>query len=73
MAEYSSSVATRGLLHCNSAQAPVGFRPLHKPNWLLTNKKVKTLGSTSHVTNSEADTLDSTGVVLFQTYVNVHI
>uniref|UniRef100_A0A8C5AE95 RAD17 checkpoint clamp loader component n=1 Tax=Gadus morhua TaxID=8049 RepID=A0A8C5AE95_GADMO len=39
MAEYGSSVATRGLLHCNSAQAPVGFRPLHKPNWLIINKK----------------------------------
>ncbi|KAG7277971.1 hypothetical protein CRUP_020287, partial [Coryphaenoides rupestris] len=39
MSEYGSSVATRALLHCNSAQATVGFRPLHKPNWLLINKK----------------------------------
>ncbi|CAL8247945.1 unnamed protein product [Merluccius merluccius] len=39
MSDYGSSVATRGLLHCNSAQVTVGFRPLHKPNWLLINKK----------------------------------
>ena len=67
MAEYGSSVATRGLLHCNSAQAPVGFRPLHKPNWLIINKKVNALESISHVTNMDADILDSTSVALFQT------
>ncbi|XP_029295832.1 cell cycle checkpoint protein RAD17 isoform X2 [Cottoperca gobio] len=39
MALYGSSVATRGLLHSNSQQVSVGFRPLHKPNWLLVNKK----------------------------------
>ncbi|KAJ3604262.1 hypothetical protein NHX12_029003 [Muraenolepis orangiensis] len=39
MSDYCSSVATRGLLHCNSAQVTVGFRPLHKPNWLLVNRK----------------------------------
>ncbi|XP_035514937.1 cell cycle checkpoint protein RAD17 [Morone saxatilis] len=39
MGDYGSSVATRGLLHSNSRQASVGFRPLHKPNWLLVNKK----------------------------------
>nr|XP_046242046.1 cell cycle checkpoint protein RAD17 isoform X2 [Scatophagus argus] len=35
MGNYGSSVATRGLLHSNSQQVSVGFRPLHKPNWLL--------------------------------------
>ncbi|KAE8291582.1 Cell cycle checkpoint protein RAD17 [Larimichthys crocea] len=39
MGEYGSSVATRGLLHSNPRQVSVGFRPLHKPNWLLVNKK----------------------------------
>ncbi|KAF7649947.1 hypothetical protein LDENG_00133540 [Lucifuga dentata] len=39
MGEYGSSVATRGLLHSNSQQVAVGFRPLHKPNWLLVSKK----------------------------------
>lgn len=38
MADYGSSVATRGLLHSNAQQVSVGFRPLHKPNWLLVNK-----------------------------------
>ncbi|XP_075448301.1 cell cycle checkpoint protein RAD17 isoform X2 [Ascaphus truei] len=42
---YSSSVASRGIIHSNSARAfancqgGVGFRPLHKPQWLLVNKK----------------------------------
>ncbi|KAM4808892.1 cell cycle checkpoint protein RAD17 [Rhinophrynus dorsalis] len=42
---YSSSVACRGVIHSNSARAfancqgSVGFRPLHKPQWLLVNKK----------------------------------
>ncbi|XP_061879936.1 cell cycle checkpoint protein RAD17-like [Entelurus aequoreus] len=35
---YASSVATRGLLHSNCQQAAVGFRPLHKPHWLLVSK-----------------------------------
>ncbi|XP_041643812.1 cell cycle checkpoint protein RAD17 isoform X2 [Cheilinus undulatus] len=39
MGGYSSSVATRGLLHSNCQQVSVGFRPLHKPNWLLVHKK----------------------------------
>ncbi|KAK5909214.1 hypothetical protein CesoFtcFv8_003163 [Champsocephalus esox] len=39
MEHYGSSVATRGLLHSNSQQVSVGFRPLHKPNWLLVNRK----------------------------------
>ncbi|KAM7018557.1 cell cycle checkpoint protein RAD17 [Tautogolabrus adspersus] len=39
MGGYGSSVATRGLLHSNSKHVSVGFRPLHKPNWLLVNKK----------------------------------
>ncbi|KAM4607375.1 cell cycle checkpoint protein RAD17 isoform 1-T2 [Polymixia lowei] len=41
MGEYGSSVATRGLLHSNSGQVSVGFRPLHKPAWLLVNRKHK--------------------------------
>ncbi|XP_044219724.1 cell cycle checkpoint protein RAD17 isoform X2 [Thunnus albacares] len=41
MGDYGSSVATRGLLHSNSQQVAVGFRPLHKPNWLLVNKKYR--------------------------------
>ncbi|KAM5192859.1 cell cycle checkpoint protein RAD17 [Mantella aurantiaca] len=42
---YSSSVACRGVIHSNSSrayancQSGVGFRPLHKPQWLLVNKK----------------------------------
>ncbi|XP_077377563.1 cell cycle checkpoint protein RAD17 [Festucalex cinctus] len=39
MQEYASSVATRGLLHTNSQQVAVGFRPLHKPSWLHVSKK----------------------------------
>ncbi|CAN9512681.1 unnamed protein product [Ophioblennius macclurei] len=39
MEGYSSSVATRGLLHSNSHQVMVGFRPLHKPSWLIVSKK----------------------------------
>ncbi|PWA16022.1 hypothetical protein CCH79_00019343 [Gambusia affinis] len=37
--DYGSAVATRGLIHSNSCQLPVGFRPLHKPSWCLVNKK----------------------------------
>lgn len=49
MLGYGSSVATRGLIHANSARAKadcqtsVGFKPLHKPHWLLVNKKVKAI------------------------------
>ncbi|XP_022076457.1 cell cycle checkpoint protein RAD17 isoform X2 [Acanthochromis polyacanthus] len=39
MGDYGCSVATRGLLHSNAKQVYVGFRPLHKPNWLMVNKK----------------------------------
>ncbi|XP_062873513.1 cell cycle checkpoint protein RAD17 [Trichomycterus rosablanca] len=44
MLPYGSSVATRGLVHSNSARAraagqtSVGFRPLHKPHWLHISK-----------------------------------
>lgn len=41
MCDYSSSVATRGLLHSNSQQVTVGFRPLHKPHWLHVHKKYR--------------------------------
>ncbi|XP_044301940.1 LOW QUALITY PROTEIN: cell cycle checkpoint protein RAD17 [Varanus komodoensis] len=43
--EYSASVATRGVMHSNRARAfaqskgGMGFRPLHKPQWFLINKK----------------------------------
>lgn len=46
MLEYGSSVATRGLIHSNTAraqatqQSSVGFKPLHKPHWLHINKTV---------------------------------
>lgn len=46
MSEYGSSVATRGLIHANTAraqaaqQSSVGFKPLHKPHWLHINKTV---------------------------------
>ncbi|XP_053331335.1 cell cycle checkpoint protein RAD17 [Spea bombifrons] len=42
---YGSSVASRGIIHSNRARAfancqtGVGFRPLHKPQWLLVFKK----------------------------------
>ncbi|XP_015235400.1 PREDICTED: cell cycle checkpoint protein RAD17 isoform X1 [Cyprinodon variegatus] len=39
MEDYGSSVATRGLIHSNSRQLPVGFRPLHKPGWCLISKQ----------------------------------
>ncbi|XP_005733693.1 cell cycle checkpoint protein RAD17 isoform X3 [Pundamilia nyererei] len=39
LGDYGSSVATRGLLHSNSQLASVGFRALHKPSWLLVNRK----------------------------------
>lgn len=45
MGDYGSSLATRGLLYSNSQQVSVGFRPLHKPNWLLVNKKVRHIGA----------------------------
>ncbi|XP_026997161.2 cell cycle checkpoint protein RAD17 isoform X2 [Tachysurus fulvidraco] len=44
MLAYGSSVATRGLIHSNTARAQadqpssVGFKPLHKPHWLNINK-----------------------------------
>ncbi|KAJ8285536.1 hypothetical protein GJAV_G00027940 [Gymnothorax javanicus] len=47
MRDYGSSVATRGLIHSNSARARAnsqssgGFRPLHKPHWLLVNKQYR--------------------------------
>ncbi|XP_053156649.1 LOW QUALITY PROTEIN: cell cycle checkpoint protein RAD17 [Hemicordylus capensis] len=43
--EYSASVATRGMMHSNRARTSaqnkggMGFRPLHKPQWFLINKK----------------------------------
>ncbi|XP_034297080.1 LOW QUALITY PROTEIN: cell cycle checkpoint protein RAD17 [Pantherophis guttatus] len=43
--KYSASVATRGVMHSNRARAfaqckrGMGFRPLHKPQWFLINRK----------------------------------
>ncbi|XP_060091755.1 cell cycle checkpoint protein RAD17 isoform X2 [Heteronotia binoei] len=43
--EYSASVVARGMMHSNRARAfahskgGMGFRPLHKPQWFLINKK----------------------------------
>ncbi|XP_012658194.1 cell cycle checkpoint protein RAD17 [Otolemur garnettii] len=46
--EYSTSIATRGVIHSNKARGfahcQVGgssFRPLHKPQWFLINKKYR--------------------------------
>ncbi|NWR23004.1 RAD17 protein, partial [Emberiza fucata] len=45
MESYSASVATRGVIHSNTSRAfahqqgGLGFRPLHKPQWFLINKK----------------------------------
>ncbi|NWV62255.1 RAD17 protein, partial [Malurus elegans] len=45
MESYSASVATRGVIHSNTSRAFAhqhggkGFRPLHKPQWFLINKK----------------------------------
>ncbi|XP_021063826.1 cell cycle checkpoint protein RAD17 [Mus pahari] len=45
--EYSTSVATRGVMHSNKArgfahcQGGSGFRPLHKPQWFLIQKKYR--------------------------------
>ncbi|NWJ03802.1 RAD17 protein, partial [Crypturellus undulatus] len=45
MEKYSVSVATRGVIHSNTARAfaqsqgGMGFRPLHKPQWFFINKK----------------------------------
>ncbi|NXN89923.1 RAD17 protein, partial [Bombycilla garrulus] len=45
MESYSASVATRGVIHSNRSRASahqqggMGFRPLHKPQWFLINKK----------------------------------
>ncbi|NXS19154.1 RAD17 protein, partial [Mystacornis crossleyi] len=45
MENLSASVATRGVIHSNTSRAfahqqgGMGFRPLHKPQWFLINKK----------------------------------
>ncbi|OWK59656.1 Cell cycle checkpoint protein RAD17 [Lonchura striata] len=45
MESYGASVATRGVIHSNTSRAfahqqgGMGFRPLHKPQWFLINKK----------------------------------
>ncbi|XP_004058795.2 cell cycle checkpoint protein RAD17 isoform X1 [Gorilla gorilla gorilla] len=46
--EYSTSIATRGVMHSNKARGYAhcqgggsSFRPLHKPQWFLINKKYR--------------------------------
>ncbi|XP_049720947.1 cell cycle checkpoint protein RAD17 isoform X1 [Elephas maximus indicus] len=46
--EYSTSVSTRGVIHSNKARGFAhcqgggsSFRPLHKPQWILINKKYR--------------------------------
>ncbi|XP_008053714.1 cell cycle checkpoint protein RAD17 isoform X2 [Carlito syrichta] len=46
--EYSTSVATRGVIHSNKARGFAhcqgggsSFRPLHKPQWFIINKKYR--------------------------------
>ncbi|KAB1281735.1 Cell cycle checkpoint protein RAD17 [Camelus dromedarius] len=46
--EYSTSIATRGVIHSNKARGFAhcqgggsSFRPLHKPQWFLINKKYR--------------------------------
>lgn len=46
--EYSTSVAARGVIHSNRARGfarcqggGASFRPLHKPQWFLVNKKYR--------------------------------
>uniref|UniRef100_A0A8C6ICP8 Cell cycle checkpoint protein RAD17 n=1 Tax=Mus spicilegus TaxID=10103 RepID=A0A8C6ICP8_MUSSI len=45
--EYSTSIATRGVMHSNKArgfahcQGGSSFRPLHKPQWFLIQKKYR--------------------------------
>lgn len=46
--QYSTSIATRGVIHSNKARgfahcqgAGSSFRPLHKPQWFLINKKYR--------------------------------
>lgn len=48
LSEYSTSVATRGVIHSNKARGFAhcqgggsSFRPLHKPQWFLINKKYR--------------------------------
>ncbi|XP_035928010.1 cell cycle checkpoint protein RAD17 isoform X4 [Halichoerus grypus] len=48
--QYSTSIATRGVIHSNKARGFAhcqgggsSFRPLHKPQWFLINKKLKFL------------------------------
>ncbi|KAF6126792.1 RAD17 checkpoint clamp loader component [Phyllostomus discolor] len=46
--EYSTSIATRGVIHSNRARGFAhcqgggsSFRPLHKPQWILINRKYR--------------------------------
>ncbi|CAC5393977.1 HRAD17 [Mytilus coruscus] len=46
--EYAASVATRGIIHCNSSRSKhdavssgLGWRPLNKPQWYTANKTAR--------------------------------
>ncbi|KAG2466790.1 cell cycle checkpoint protein RAD17 [Polypterus senegalus] len=47
LAEYSAAVSTRGIIHSNKARCSsgihvgMGFKPFHKPQWLIINKKYR--------------------------------
>ncbi|XP_027945424.1 cell cycle checkpoint protein RAD17 isoform X2 [Eumetopias jubatus] len=48
LTQYSTSIATRGVMHSNKARGFAhcqgggsSFRPLHKPQWFLINKKYR--------------------------------
>ncbi|XP_027720041.1 cell cycle checkpoint protein RAD17 isoform X2 [Vombatus ursinus] len=48
LGEYSASVATRGVMHSNKSRGfaycygvGASFRPLHKPQWFLINRKYR--------------------------------
>ncbi|XP_066098011.1 cell cycle checkpoint protein RAD17 isoform X1 [Saccopteryx bilineata] len=48
LSEYSTSIATRGVIHSNKARGFAhcqgggsSFRPLHKPQWFFINKKYR--------------------------------
>ncbi|XP_033109305.1 cell cycle checkpoint protein RAD17-like [Anneissia japonica] len=48
LSEYSSCIATRGLIHCNSsrsrhntATSGMGWKPLHKPQWWQVAKQCR--------------------------------
>lgn len=54
--EYAASVATRGIIHCNSSRSKydssssgLGWRPLNKPQWYTVNKTARQNAETSRL------------------------